>query len=117
MEVGRLPGIRDDFIEETGLNFGIVFALYAGTSGAPAQAVDSTSYANQLLTKGWTTTNELPVLADGTRTLATITPMTQNAHPELCALTPELAIISCYHGHGTIESALQDIRDHAAAAE
>ena len=43
--------------------------------------------------------------------------MTQNAHPELCAFTPDLEIISCYAGHGKIELAMQDIRDHAASAE
>jgi hypothetical protein len=94
-----------------------MFALYEGTSGNPAQAVDCTAYSNQLLSKGWTNTTELPIFADGTRTLANITPMTQNAHPELCALTPELAIISCYAGHGKIENALQDIRVHAGLTE
>ena len=99
------------------MDMDIIFALYAGTSGAPATTVDCTAYANQLLTKGWVTTSDLPILADGTHTLATITPMTQATHPELCALTPELSIISCYAGHGKIDYALEDIRAHAAAAE
>ena len=115
--MGRLPGFRDDFNEATGLDTDVIFALYEGTSGAPAQAVDSAAYANQLLTRGWETTTDLPVLADGTRTLATITPMTQNTHPELCSLTPELTIIACYYGHGSIHDAHEDIRLHAAAAE
>ena len=116
-EVGRLPSIRDEFNQDSGLDTGIVFALYEATSGAPPTAVDSAAYANQLLAHGWVETNDLPVLAAGTRSLATITPMTQNAHPELCAVTPELMIISCYNGHGTIHTALEDIRAHAAAAE
>jgi hypothetical protein len=39
--------------------------------------------------------------------------MTQEVHPEMCALSPDLEIISCYYGHGGYEDALQDIRDHA----
>ena len=115
--MGRLPGIRDEFNEANDMDMDIIFALYEGTSGAAAQAVDSAAYANQLLSRGWETLTDLPVLADGTYTLATITPMTQNTHPELCSLTPELAIINCYFGHGSIDDALEDIRTHAAAAE
>ena len=98
------------------MDMDIVFALYAGTNGDPAQASDSEIYANHLLTKGWTKNSELPVLADGTRSLVGVTPMTQNVHPELCALTPDMSIISCYFGHGKIDLALEDIRAHAAAA-
>ena len=116
-EVGRLPSIKDEFNQDSGMDTGIIFSLYEATSGAPPTAVDSAAYANQLLAHGWVETNDLPVLADGTYTLATLTPMTQNAHPELCAVTPELMIISCYTGHGTIHTALEDIRAHAAAAE
>jgi len=94
----------------------IIFAIYAGTNGDPAQASDSQIYANHLLTKGWTNTSELPVLADGSRSLVGVTPMTQNVHPELCSLTPDMKIIGCYFGHGTIDEALEDIRAHAAAA-
>ena len=56
---------------------------------------------------------EFPVLADAQSTFASLTPMTQQVHPEMCALTPDLKIISCYSGHGGYEGALQDIRNHA----
>lgn len=115
--MGRLPGIRDEFNEANSIDSGVIFALYEGTSGAPAQQIDTLPYANQLLSRGWVTTTDLPVLADGTRTLASITPMTQSTHPELCSLTPELVIINCYYGHGSIHDAHEDILLHAAAAE
>lgn len=54
-----------------------------------------------------------PIFADGTGKLAGATPMTQQVHPEMCALTPELEIISCYNGHGGYEQALDDITVHA----
>ena len=53
-----------------------------------------------------------PVLADGERKFPEITPM-GDGHPEICSLTPELQIISCYVGHGGHEQALQDVREHA----
>ena len=39
--------------------------------------------------------------------------MTQEYHPEMCALAPELEVISCYRGHGGYEQALEDIKSHA----
>ena len=57
---------------------------------------------------------DFPVLADGSETFKALTPMTQEVHPEMCALTPDMKILSCYSGHGSgVEAALQDIRDHA----
>ena len=39
--------------------------------------------------------------------------MTQEVHPEMCAVSPEMRIISCYSGHGGYVNALNDIRAHA----
>ena len=39
--------------------------------------------------------------------------MTQQTHPEMCALTSDLEIIGCAQGHGKIEGMLDDIRAHA----
>ena len=54
-----------------------------------------------------------PIFADGTGLLAGATPLTQEYHPEMCAMTPELEFISCYQGHGGYERALDDIKEHA----
>ena len=39
--------------------------------------------------------------------------MDQKSHPQMCAFTPEMEILSCYGGHGGYEEALDAIRDHA----
>ena len=74
----------------------------------PATAQDVANFAN--LTVGIT---KFPVFADGSRNYANATPMTQQRHPEMCAVTPDLEIISCYSGHGGYENALADIKAHA----
>ena len=53
------------------------------------------------------------MFADGEGLIADATPLTETAHPEMCAITPEMEIISCYDGHGGHEAALDDIRAHA----
>ena len=89
------------------MGFSFLFALYEGGSGNPATAEDVEAYARQV---GITT---FPVFADGGSNYANATPMTQLRHPEMCAVSPEMRIISCYHGHGGYEAALNDIRVHA----
>ncbi|MAA80306.1 MAG: hypothetical protein CL916_13715 [Deltaproteobacteria bacterium] len=84
-----------------------MFALYEGSGGNPAVAEDVIAYHERI---GEPT---FPVLADGSGLLAGSTPMTQEHHPEMCALTPEFEIISCYKGHGGYEQALADIKAHA----
>jgi hypothetical protein len=53
------------------------------------------------------------VFADGNGVIAGATPMTNEAHPELCVIAPDMTILSCDSGHGTIESGLDVIREHA----
>jgi hypothetical protein len=84
-----------------------LFALYEGGSGNPAVFEDAESYAYRIGSPNF------PVFADGTRQIKGATPMTQLTHPEMCALTPDLEIISCYSGHGGYDGALDDIRTHA----
>lgn len=81
--------------------------MYEGGSGNPATAEDVDAYARQV------GISNFPVFADGSRNYANATPMTQEAHPEMCAVSPEMRIISCYAGHGGYENALNDIRVHA----
>ena len=107
MEAGSLPQVQENFRTETGLEFSFIFAIYEGTGGNPANSADSQAFAADL---GIT---EFPVMADGRFGLANVTPMTQQTHPEMCALAPDLTILSCYSGHGGYENALDDIRAHA----
>ena len=107
MEAGRLQDAQDDFTEETGLDFSFLFALYAGASGSPATANDCESYAETIGSPSF------PVFADGDYVIADATPMTQEVHPEMCAIAPDMTIISCYSGHGGYEDALNDIKSHA----
>ena len=76
-------------------------------NGAPATGDDCESYAEEIGSPSF------PVFADGTRQIANATPLTQNTHPEVCALTPDLEIISCYSGHNKYQVALNDIKVHA----
>ena len=53
-----------------------------------------------------------PVFADGDHQLPAISPM-DNRIPEVCSLSPEMEIISCYAEHGGHQQALLDIKAHA----
>jgi hypothetical protein len=81
--------------------------LYEGASGNAAILQDVIAYHTRIGEPNF------PIFADGSGKLRASTPMTQNAHPEMCAVTPEFEIISCYAGHGGYESALDDIKAHA----
>lgn len=107
MEAGGLQEKQEAFVAETGLDFSFIFVLYEGASGNPAVVEDVINYAETIGSPSF------PVLADGNGSISDATPMTQFTHPEMCALTPELEIISCYSGHGGYDDALSDIRDHA----
>ena len=89
------------------MEFSFLFSLYEGASGNPATADDCASYVDRIGNPSF------PVFADGSSQIAGATPMTQTVHPEMCGLTPELEIISCYYGHGGHQNALADIKTHA----
>lgn len=88
-------------------DFSFLFAIYEGGSGNPATPNDCALYAQAIGAQSF------PVFADGSRTIANNTPMTQNTHPEMCALAPDMTIISCYSGHGAHNQAFAAIRTHA----
>lgn len=108
MEAGSLQSEQQKFRAETGLPFTFVFALYQGGNKQPATQQDVKIYAQQL---GIT---QFPVLADGVGAFAGTTPMTQLAHPEMCAVAPDMTLISCGSGHKGYLQRLQDIKAHAA---
>ena len=89
------------------MDFSFLFAIYEGGGGDPATASDCEAYAETIGSPSF------PVFADGTFQIAGVTPMTQNTHPEMCALSPDLEVISCYSGHGGYFNALDDIKSHA----
>ena len=43
--------------------------------------------------------------------------MTQRRHPELCAVGPDMRIISCSAGHTSYKRLMGDIKDHIAKAK
>ena len=108
MEAGSLQSAQQNFRVETGLPFTFVFALYENGSHQPPNAQDVKIYAQQL---GIT---QFPVLADGVGAFANATPMTQSTHPEVCAVAPDMTLISCGSGHKSYLQRLQDIKSHAA---
>ncbi len=57
---------------------------------------------------------DFPVLTDAGGAYARVTPMTQRRHPELCAIGPDMRIISCGAGHNSYKRLLSDIRAHIA---
>ena len=92
---------------ETGLEFSFIFALYEGASGYPATEDDCDSYADTIGNPDFT------VMADGDRLIAGATPMTQDRHPEMCGIAPDMTIITCFYGHGGYDQALEAIKAHA----
>jgi len=107
VEAGRLQEIQEDFEIDTDLAFSFLFALYEGGSGGPATEDDCSAYAEYIDSPNF------PVFADGDETIASATPMSPQSHPQVCALSPDLTIISCYSGHGGYTDALDDIEEHA----
>lgn len=107
MEAGGLQDASDAFIAETNLPFSFIFTLYEGTSGGPANYNDIVTYHEVIGAP------DFPILADGEDLLPDRTPMNGRTHPEMCALAPDMTIISCYSGHGGYESAMDDIKAHA----
>ena len=101
-----LQDAQDEFIAETGLEFSFLFALFEGGSGNPATADDCAAYAETINNPSF------PVFADSNYLVKNATPM-RNGHPEMCALTPDMEIISCYAGHNAYENCLDDIKEHA----
>ncbi len=84
-----------------------MFALYAGFTGSAATGEDCADYADYIGDP------DFPVFADGEGILVGATPMTGYSHPEVCALGPDMTILGCWAGHGTIDSAFDAIREHA----
>lgn len=107
MEAGGLQEKQEEFVAETGLDFSFIFVLSEGASGNPAVAEDVIAYAERIGSPNF------PVLAGGDGAIVDATPLTQEAHPEICALTPELEVIDCFVGHGGSDDALDVIRSHA----
>lgn len=107
MEAGGLQEKQEAFVEETGLDFSFIFVLSEGASGNPAMAEDAIAYAERIGSPNF------PVLAGGDGAIVDATPLTQDAHPEVCAMTPELEVIDCFVGHGGSDDALDVIRSHA----
>ena len=90
------------------MDFQFLFVLYEGSSyGVPAVKQDVELYAEVIDYPNF------PIMADGNGLVAGATPLTNEVHPEMCAVSPEFEIIKCYSGHGGYEDALQDIRNHA----
>jgi hypothetical protein len=107
VEAVRLQDEQEDFIAETGLDFRFLFSIYEGASGNSATANDCASYANTIGAE------DFPVFADSTKEITGVTPITQQSHPQMCALSPEFKILKCFTGHGGYLDALDEIRTDA----
>ena len=84
-----------------------MFALYENANHEPASPSDVADYASYIGSP------DFPIFADGEGILRDATPMTQETHPEMCALTEDLTIIECSFGHGGQHKMLDAIRVHA----
>ena len=103
----NLQAIQEEFITETGLDFQFSLVLYENASGYPASPEDGVAYAEAI------NSPTFPVFADGNDLVVNATPLTNNARPEMCALSPELEIIGCFTGYDGHENALNAIKTHA----
>ena len=81
-----------------------MFALYGMTPKKPATLDEVKRYVKRA---GIT---DFPVLTDAVGAYASVTPMTQRRHPELCAIGPDMRIISCGAGHKSYKRLMKDIR-------
>ena len=98
---------QEDFIAETGLDFSFMFVLFAGVLGYEATEQDSAEYAEHIGDP------DFPVFADGDKLLHDVTPMNGESHPEVCAIGPDMKILECWSGHGSVQTALDKIRETA----
>lgn len=84
-----------------------MFVIYAGFTGYDATDEDCASYAEHIGSP------DFPVFADGDRLLHEVTPMNGETHPEICAIGPDMTILDCWSGHGSVDTALTLIRETA----
>jgi len=106
-EAVGLPYYQEDFIAETGLDFSFMFVIFAGFLGYEATEEDCAEYAEHIGNP------DFPVFADGEKRLHDATPMNGESHPEVCAIGPDMTILECWSGHGSVETALDKIRETA----
>ena len=89
------------------MGFQFLFALYENVQRQPTTAEDVASYASYIGDP------DFPIVADSNGVLKEATPMTQETHPEVCALSDELEILDCTTGHGGFEDMMDVIRRDA----
>ena len=88
-----------------------MLAIYRNGSGNAADAEDCAEYASEIGDPSF------PVFADGnisfTDTQIYNATPAENAYPVLCALAPDMKIITCTKGHNVIDNLFDDIKTHA----
>ena len=82
-----------------------MFVLFAGVLGYEATEQDPADCSAHRRPR-------LPGL-NGDKLLYDVTPMNGESHPELCAIGPDMKILECWSGHGTVQTALDKIRETA----
>ena len=106
MEAVSLPREQAEFLgAHPGLSFSFLLALYADTLGQVPDGADAAAYSEGIGDAS------LPVLADHTQRILSVTPYDGLAMPGKCVLTPEMEILYCWVGHGN-EDGLGAVVEH-----
>jgi hypothetical protein len=98
---------EEEFVTESGLDFGYLLVIFQDTLGFTPEAELAADYHAGIGSPSY------PVLADVSDTAVAASPYDAGGVPGKCALTPDMVILGCTTGHGAAEL-YQLIQDHAA---
>jgi len=102
-------GLEDeavDLMDETGMEIGFLIALYENARGGPPGEDLGETYHEEI------NSPDLPVLSDTEEGILEASSYPGSPLPGKCALSPEMEILRCAHGHGN-ETLVEAILDHA----
>lgn len=105
----RLPERAEDFVDETGLPFSYVIAIFEDTRGDPPGD-------RELAAEYWEAVGEpeFPVGTDPEQAVLEVTPFDGSPLPGKCVLSPAMEMLACEAGHEEDDWAFDIIREHAS---
>jgi len=95
-----------DFTDETGVDLQFLIALFENARGGPPDEDLAQAYHEEI------NAPDLPVLSDTEEGILEASSYPGSPLPGKCALSPEMEILRCVHGHGN-EILFEEILDHA----
>jgi hypothetical protein len=107
-EAVSFPERTEEFVDETGIAFSYVLALFEDAQGNVPDAEDALSY--------WEVVDEpdVPITADPDGQMFDATPFDGSPLPGKCILSPTMEILECEEGEAEDDWAFEIIEEHAA---